>query len=96
MRQQVFERDLFAYSQCEGELPVEFGRLRPEQSRCHWRNSDGGLRRRQPPQAHRALLGDFAVRRKPLRREHIDGGNGLRPREVGSDKNVEKCFDQLA
>ncbi len=36
------------------------------------------------------------MRREALRRQYVDGGNGVRVRQIGGDKKVEKCFDQLA
>ncbi len=96
MRQQVFERNLLAHSQRESELPVEFGRLRAEQSRSHRCNGNGSFARSQTPQADRALLGDLVVRREALRRKYVDGRNRLRTREIGGHKNIEECFHQLA
>ena len=74
MRQQIFERDLFAHAQRERELPVKFGGFGAQQRGRHRRDGDAGLARRQPPQPDGALLADFAVRRQALRGKHVQAG----------------------
>ena len=39
---------------------------------------------------------DFAVRRMPLRGQHVHGGDGLRARQIGSDEQIEEGVHQLA
>ena len=39
---------------------------------------------------------DFVVRRHALRGQHIQGGDGLRTRQIGGDQKIEKGVDKFA
>ena len=96
MREQIFERDLLADAQGEGELTVKLRGLGTQQCRRHGSDGDAGFARGHSPQTDGALLADFAVRRHALCGQHVHGGDGLRARQIGRDEKIEEGVHQFA
>ncbi len=96
MLRQVFERNFFAHSQRERELPVKLCRFRPEQGGGNRDNRNGDFTRRKPPQSDRSLLGDLVVRRKVLMWQNIERRQELRLGQVAAlEEHLEENFECL-
>ena len=97
MRNDVFERDLFAAragsARAAGKTPRLFG---AQQGRRNGHDRDRDRPSGQPPEPDGALLADLGVRREVLVRQHIERGERLRALRVATARQqVEECADQF-
>ena len=96
VRDDLFERDLLLGAQRQRELPIEVGRVGPQQRGGDRRDGYGHAPARQPPQPDGPLLADLRVRRQVLVRQHVQRGNHLRAAQTAAGgQQVEERLHRL-
>ncbi len=97
VRRQVFERNLFAHAQREGELLVELALLHAQQRRADRRDGDGRPPRSHAQQTQRAFFQNFGVGRQALEGKHVERGQELRAGLLPSaDEQIEERIDRFS